>query len=404
MTAGQLPATSIASATTNGVQQVTQQQAQVQQQQTHGQQSQQGQTQTQSQLTTTGLVSIKAPATLQPKPPLQIQPQPVPNQNANQNQHQSQQNQQAQNQQHANQQMQQAQQLTQLQQVTMTQQQVQMIPQQGNTSQPNILSQQILAQSPQQLTAQVMQQAQQGIQQAPKQFTILPSAAQQIQPQPVTLIPQPQQQSNQPQPIRPNYSIASGVNTSSAQPTQGMTAATRPKIRKPGVGRGSNSASPTQQGKTMFPRPTIPANISPLPPQLKPAPTQSVGTTLTKVAIPAQGSTTQTTVNNQPLKTINLAALHHTPPNLPDATLTPLIPQSGSQTQSMQQPPPQPIQVFPATTTQLPSPNISITPAPPPVKKEEPSNENATPPQPPSQQQQHNSQNQHSSETKRYVN
>ncbi|ODN04866.1 Polyhomeotic-like protein 2 [Orchesella cincta] len=227
-------------------------------------------------------------------------------------------------------------------------------------------------------------------------------ATQQLQPQSVTLIQQ-QPATQQPQPIRPNYSTAPATSTTISQ-QQGITTTATPqqraKMRKPGVGRGSsNNASPTQQAKVMFPRPTIPTSISPLSAPLKPAPSsqQSVGATLTKVPISSQGP--PQSVNNQPLKTINLAALH-TPPTLPDATLTPLMPQSSSQGQTMQQAP-QPLQVFPAPTTQLPSPNISITPAPPPLKKEEHHNENSSSQAPPpsSQQQQQNNStqgNQHS--------
>ncbi|CAL8130602.1 unnamed protein product [Orchesella dallaii] len=401
LTTTQLPATSISSGT-NGVQQVTQQQAQMQQQAHNQQQSQQGQSQTQTQITTSNVVAIKAQATLQPKPPLQIQPQPAQNQSGNQQQHQAQQNQQ---QQQHNQQLQQQQQQQlqhQIQQVTMAhQQQVQMIPQSNANSQSNMLQQQILAQSQQTLTAQVMHQAQQ----APRQLTILPQGTtQQIQQQSVTLIQQQPATTQQPQPIRPNYSTSPATSSTSISQQQGITTTMapqqRPKMRKPGVGRGSSNASPTQQGKVMFPRPTIPTTISPLSAPLKPAPSpqQPVGATLTKVPISPQGP--PHSVNNQPLKTINLAALH-TPPSLPDATLTPLMPQATSQAQSMQQAPPQPVQVFPASTTQLPSPNISITPAPPPQKKEEPLNENSSSqaPPPPSQQQQQNNNsqsNQHS--------
>lgn len=139
----------------------------------------------------------------------------------------------------------------------------------------------------------------------------------------------------------------------------------------------ANSNSPTQQGKVMYNRPKAPTNISPAPIQSKLAGQQQVGpsgATLTRIPNPQQNQQQQQPqAVQQPLKTINLSAIQQTP-TLPDATLTPLNPQTNSQITAIPiQTPPQPIQVF-ATTTQLPPPNISITPTvvQPAPKKDEP--------------------------------
>src|SRR4051794_33472072 len=89
---------------------------------------------------------------------------------------------------------------------------------------------------------------------------------------------------------------------------------------------------------------------------------QPAGSTLTKVPM-SSANTPPGQQMMQPLKTINISALHS---NLPDATLTPLMPQQASVTASIANQ--QPIQVYPATT-QLPSPVVSITPAPPPTQQ-----------------------------------
>lgn len=352
---GQLP-TSISS-TTNGLQVQQQQQNQVQGNQTN-QAQQQNQSQNQA-IQPANVMSMKTPATLQPKPPLQIQPSP------------SNQQQQAQQQQH--QQHQQIHQ-QQIQQIQMSGQQLQMIPQ--PTSQANVLPQQILTQAQQTITTQVMHpnQSQQQQMHQQRQLTILPQqTGQSLQPHQLTFIQQPQHQ-----PIRPNYTVTAA--TSSQQVTsqvQGVTTTPipqqRPKIRKATPGRGAaNNSSPGQQGKVMYPRPNMSTNVN-TPIQSKGQTNQvPTGATLTRVSVANSMNQNQSHLQSvqQPLKTINISALH-TPPTLPDATLTPLIPQSNVQqilSSSVQSS--QPIQLF-TTTQQLPTPNISITPAPPP-KKDEP--------------------------------
>lgn len=110
--------------------------------------------------------------------------------------------------------------------------------------------------------------------------------------------------------------------------------------------------------------------------QAKPTTLQSTGATLTKVNVPVGASPTGQQMM-QPLKTINISALHS---NLPDATLTPLMPTPAAIAASVSnQVSQQPVQVYPAPTTQLPSPVVSITPAPPPPQQQQPAQQPTTP-------------------------
>ncbi|XP_021962991.1 putative mediator of RNA polymerase II transcription subunit 26 isoform X2 [Folsomia candida] len=365
-----MPLTATGHTTTSNGLQISQQQQQQNPQTSQSAQSVMSvqQNQTQSGNGSVTLTPMKAPgqANLQPKPqPLQIQPSPT-------NQ--------------TNQQQQQATHHQQLQNVNVSMgvggPQFQMIPQ---NSQANV--QQILTQNAQgQLTTQVIQQQQQGGQGQPQQqrhLTILPQQGgghQQltfIQQQPQ---PQQQQQQQQQQQIRPNYTVtaASPIIQQGGTPTTATAPQQRPKIRKPGVGRGTvnqnqgqNAQSPNQ--KAMYPRPTMPnavgqggqIQVKSVGPNQQGHGSQT-GATISRIAVANAGQQQQ---QQQPLKTINLSALH-TPPTLPDATLTPLIPQSNQQiTATLIPPPTQQLQLF--TTTHLPTPNISITPAPLPTKKDE---------------------------------
>ncbi|CAG7728318.1 unnamed protein product, partial [Allacma fusca] len=348
----QLPATSISAGTPNSMQSTAQQQQQNSVQQANSQQQQNQQLAPQPiQPQPPNVVSIKAPATLQPKPPLQIQPQPTQSQQPQHHQMQQQ-----------------------IQQVmTHPPHQLQIIPQ-PPTSQTNVISQPVMAAPPPQtITMQAnptqaqlhSQQQQQQQQQQPRQLTILPQQQppQAIQPQ-VSVVQQQQHQpgNQQPQPIRPNYTIVtqgtanvpvSQVQTSAANVTpQGNQP--RPKVSKKVVGRGNPTTTPNtpqQNNKAVFPRPTqMSTTISPMPTQAKPSTIltqQSAGATLTKVQMPNQGQTSQQPMV-QPLKTINLSALQ-SPPNLPDATLTPLIPQSNVHAVPSANQASQPMHVYPAT-------------------------------------------------------
>ena len=111
--------------------------------------------------------------------------------------------------------------------------------------------------------------------------------------------------------------------------------------------------------------------------QAKPTTIQSAGATLTKVNMPVGASPTGQPMM-QPLKTINISALHS---NLPDATLTPLMPTPAAIAASVaNQVSQQPVQVYSTTTTQLPSPVVSITPAPPPPQQQQPAPQQPTTP------------------------
>lgn len=343
----QLP-TSISPITSTTMQQQTaQQQSPPSVQQT--QQTHQGQTQHSIQPQQANIISVKTPITLQPKP--QIQPQPSPQQ----------------------QQQQQLQQ--QVQQVTVhqNQNQIQMIPQ-TSTAIPQSIS--ITQQgTPQTLTTThiVQQQNQQQLQQQPRQLTILPQ-----QSQPIQIF----QTSQQPQPIRPNpsYSTTATVSVAPAGTVQTTAQMTPPnatpranKIRKPAVARGSTPGTgpqsgqqqqPQQQAKQVFPRMPPNQTGTQQPRQIQPSQGGAGGITLQPLTrIPIVTQQQQQQILNQPLKTINMAALQ---PNLPDATLTPLTPQSNpiltTAPISIQQVPQQLQQVFQTNVTQLPSPNVSITP------------------------------------------
>lgn len=245
-------------------------------------------------------------------------------------------------------------------------QQFQMLQQ---NSQSNVLSGQILTQNAQgQLTTTqvIPQQGVQGQGQQQRHLTILPQQGG-GQGQQLTFIQQqPQQQQQQ---IRPNYTVTATQPTQLQQqqvggpPTTSTAPQQRPKIRKPGVGRGTanqgqNNQSPNQN-KVMYPRPNVPNSVGQQQIQAKPG---QVNTGTPTSATMSRMSVANANLQQQPLKTINMSALH-TPPTLPDATLTPLIPQNNSQiTATLINPPVQPMQIF--TSTHLPTPHISITPAP----------------------------------------